>query len=185
MRRSDAPVFRSTIPRAPRVPPTSPVDGEAVKTRLLQVFPDGKPPYLEADGPLDTPCWLWLGSTHLKGYALRWVDNKRLTVHRELVGPLTDAEEAHHLCEVRRCVNPAHVQRVTKAEHARIHRGGRTALEDALELLARYSRLSPAAIADLSGQPRSAVSSALGRATRSGHVRRVGVGEYVLSEVSA
>lgn len=165
--------------------PSAPVDGKAgfaLKQRLLQGFPDGRAPYVKADGPLETPCWLWLGATHAKGYAVRWIDNRRVTVHRALVGPLADGEDAHHLCQVRRCVNPEHIQRISKADHARLHRGGDTALDVALVLLARHPRLSPAAIAGFSGHTRSAVHAALRRAEHRGLVRRVTVGEYVLAD---
>jgi hypothetical protein len=186
-RQSERPAIPLQATSASSELPSAPVKGEAnsaLKTRLLQDFPDGRAPYGVADGPLDTPCWLWLGATHPKGYAMRWIDNRRVTVHREIVGPLNDDEDAHHRCHARRCVNPAHIERLTKADHSRLHRGGRTALDDALELLALQPRLGPAAISRFSGQSRKAVNQALRRAERRGVVRRVALGEYVLVEAS-
>jgi hypothetical protein len=161
----------------PRIPDTTKVYVHNSRSRL-QRGRGALDAYRKAQG-------LWLGSTHPKGYACRWVDGKRVTVHRELVGPLEVDQDAHHVCGNVRCVNPAHVEVLSRADHMRRHFGDRVALDDALELLAEHPRLTPAAIARMSGRPRKAVCAALRRAHRSGLVSRVGQGEYVLAEVAA
>ena len=71
------------------------------------------------------PCWLWHGSL-VKGYGSLVVDhpvNRRKTglAHRvayEWVrGPIPAGLTLDHLCRVRRCVNPFHLEPVTNREN--------------------------------------------------------------------
>lgn len=139
---------------------------------------------MTAPGPLGTPCWIWQGRVTTKGYAQRSIDGRRLTVSRAVLEatlgrPLAADEHAHHRCETKRCVNPEHLEPLTTEGHALAHHtGDRTALQDALELLAQHPRMSPATIARFSGHPPKAVAMALWRAERSGVVRRLARGEY-------
>lgn len=68
-------------------------------------------------------CWLWTGSLHSLGYARAWVDGTRVYAHRyayeETVGPIPDGLDLDHLCRVRHCVNPDHLEPVTRAENLR------------------------------------------------------------------
>jgi hypothetical protein len=68
-------------------------------------------------------CWLWLEATDLKGYALMIVNGKTKRVHRlayeSLVGPIPDGLQLDHLCRVRCCVNPKHLEPVTNRENGR------------------------------------------------------------------
>jgi|HubBroStandDraft_6_1064221.scaffolds.fasta_scaffold00134_11 hypothetical protein len=70
------------------------------------------------------PCWLWLGHT-LRGYGLFNVSTGRRRAHRVLYehinGPVPDGLGLDHLCRVRACVNPAHLEPVTNQENQ--HRG--------------------------------------------------------------
>lgn len=67
----------------------------------------------------------WLIDSHLTrdGYARIWVDGKRRRAHRVayelLVGPIPDGLQIDHLCKVRNCVNPEHLEPVTQAENLR------------------------------------------------------------------
>lgn len=70
--------------------------------------------------------WLWTGSHSTAGYArLAGVGAgaKPLYAHRvayELfIGPIPDAMQIDHLCRVRGCVNPHHLEPVTSAENGR------------------------------------------------------------------
>ena len=67
-------------------------------------------------------CWLWLGNLR-SGYGrLNWQGSKA-TAHRLvwelLVGPIPDGMTIDHLCRVRSCVNPDHLEVVTLAENIR------------------------------------------------------------------
>lgn len=73
-------------------------------------------------------CWLWTGATYPNGYGHFKRPNLRKTVsaHRgfyELLrGPIPAGLDLDHLCRVRCCVNPAHLEPVTRRENLR--RGG-------------------------------------------------------------
>lgn len=64
-----------------------------------------------------TGCFLWTGSVNGSGYGQFWL-GKRRDAHRvayELYkGPVPDGLELDHLCRVRCCVNPDHLEPVTK-----------------------------------------------------------------------
>jgi hypothetical protein len=69
-------------------------------------------------------CWLWTGATVHNGYAVFRLNAKRVVyAHRwayeHLVGDPGDGMELDHLCRVRRCVNPDHLEPVTHAENTR------------------------------------------------------------------
>ena len=69
-------------------------------------------------------CWLWEGSLLPDGYGnARWPGQTTTLVHRiayELwVAPIPEDLEIDHLCFVRNCINPEHLEPVTKAENAR------------------------------------------------------------------
>ena len=70
----------------------------------------------------DTGCWLWTASIHPEGYGRFW-DGKVAKAHRvahELfIGPIPDGLGIDHLCRVRHCVNPEHLEPVTWGENSR------------------------------------------------------------------
>lgn len=64
-------------------------------------------------------CWLWRGALSTWGYGrIKGNDRRILQAHRvayELaVGPIQDGLDLDHLCRVRACVNPAHLEPVTR-----------------------------------------------------------------------
>lgn len=65
-------------------------------------------------------CWLWFGKIH-KGYGTFSMDGRKQQAHRlfwEFVnGPVPQGLELDHLCRVRHCVNPDHLEPVTHAEN--------------------------------------------------------------------
>lgn len=70
--------------------------------------------------------WLWVASTNPRtGYAqTRTTGSRRTTlahryVYELLVGPIPAGLQIDHLCRVRRCVNPEHMEPVTQLENVR------------------------------------------------------------------
>lgn len=63
-----------------------------------------------------TGCWLWTGALCRSGYG-RFRFSGELYAHRvayrELVGDYPEGTESDHLCRVRNCVNPTHIEAVT------------------------------------------------------------------------
>lgn len=74
-------------------------------------------------------CWHWNGATSL-GYGVievpgyRAIGQRRiLMAHRvmwEMLHGFTDAEHVHHICENKRCVNPAHLQPMSHRDNNRL-----------------------------------------------------------------
>lgn len=67
-------------------------------------------------------CWVWLGS-HDRGYGHFGVDGGYVRAHRwaweALVGPIPPGLVLDHLCRNPSCVNPDHLEPVTRAENTR------------------------------------------------------------------
>lgn len=70
-----------------------------------------------------TGCWLWTASTFTNGYGCFYFEGKNRGAHRWLyereMGPVPSDMELDHLCRVRSCVNPKHLEVVDHAENTR------------------------------------------------------------------
>lgn len=68
-------------------------------------------------------CWPWLASLDHSGYGRFWNGERQIMAHRVayqlLVGPIPDGLVIDHLCKVRHCMNPAHLEPVTQGENIR------------------------------------------------------------------
>jgi hypothetical protein len=64
------------------------------------------------------PCWLWTGGLDGKGYGQFGLGGKHVRAHRFayelLVKPIPAGLDLDHLCRVITCVNPAHLEPVTR-----------------------------------------------------------------------
>lgn len=77
---------------------------------------------VDFDGP--DGCWLWTATVNRhpnQGYGTIWSGNRMVAAHRvawELsVGPIPEGTTIDHLCRVRSCVNPDHLEPVTNREN--------------------------------------------------------------------
>lgn len=68
-------------------------------------------------------CWEWTGSKTSYGYGIVIRNWRRTGAHREayrlLVGPIPEGLTIDHLCRNHSCVNPDHLEPVTRAENVR------------------------------------------------------------------
>lgn len=71
----------------------------------------------------NTGCWLWSGAVTPAGYGKIAINRRLKAAHRlsyEMnVGPIPEGLEIDHLCKVKCCVNPAHLEPVTHSENCR------------------------------------------------------------------
>lgn len=77
-------------------------------------------------GPLDTPCWIFAGSTNVvTGYGQIRQGRRVVSVHRllyrVLVGVPPDGHDIHHRCEAPACANPEHLDCKPHVEHIMGH----------------------------------------------------------------
>lgn len=81
---------------------------------------------VDRNGPVServgTRCWLWTAAVH-QGYGRFRLGGANLRAHvvayELLVGPVPAGLEIDHLCRVRNCVNPAHMEPVSHGENVR------------------------------------------------------------------
>ncbi len=68
-----------------------------------------------------TGCWLWLGPKDRKGYGRTYYGGRNWSAHRlfyaAFKGFIFPGLQIDHLCRVRNCVNPNHLEAVTPREN--------------------------------------------------------------------
>lgn len=66
-------------------------------------------------------CWLWEASEKGRGYGGFWLDGKNHVAHKvsyeTWVGSVPEGLELDHVCRNRDCVNPLHLEPVTRSEN--------------------------------------------------------------------
>jgi hypothetical protein len=79
--------------------------------------------WIETPGPLKTPCWIWQGTINTEGYGVLRVDYKQWKAHRwvwrQQGGTFPKGLLPDHLCRMRACVNPDHLDWVSSATNTR------------------------------------------------------------------
>lgn len=89
------------------------------------VFHKGDPflRYDEEDRGHETLCWIWQGGTTGAGYGTLALERRNHLAHRayweHYVGEIPEAMTIDHLCRVKNCVNPTHMEPVSMTENIR------------------------------------------------------------------
>lgn len=92
----------------------------------------GRPPeYIEEDRGYKTPCWVWQRFMSKYGYGIMFRSGKPIMAHRHYYERATGLmpspnEHLHHLCKIRLCVNPSHLEPMVRIAHMRLEGRGRT-----------------------------------------------------------
>lgn len=77
--------------------------------------------FVSKDGPVMRPelgrCWIWFGSTFPGGHAQFRNSTAHAFSYRLHKGPVPTGLEIDHLCRIRCCVNPEHLEAVTRHEN--------------------------------------------------------------------
>jgi hypothetical protein len=72
----------------------------------------------------ETQCWIWKGSV-VQGYGVIYEGYQTFKVHRlsykKFKGDIPEGYIVHHVCENKRCFNPAHLEAVKKGDHGKKH----------------------------------------------------------------
>jgi hypothetical protein len=73
---------------------------------------------------LDTgTCWLWMGYVSTQGYGIFYIQSEPVHAYKVsymfFKGPVPKGLEIDHVCRVRHCVNPVHLEAVTHQENMR------------------------------------------------------------------
>lgn len=96
-------------------------------TRILRRVNQNGPIPTDPSRPLITGCWLWTGGCFPAGYGCISIGNESHLVHRlvyvALVGSIPTDYDIDHVCRVRACCRPDHLEAVTREEN--IHRAKR------------------------------------------------------------
>lgn len=95
-------------------------EGRTIRRPLLDRFEDKYMP------EPNSGCWLWLASLRANGYGQvgrggrgSGMELAHRAAYNLYVGPIPDGLVLDHLCRVRACVNPAHLEPVTNTENLR------------------------------------------------------------------
>lgn len=87
-----------------------------------KVFND-LPAYLQKRIRVEADHWMWVGNVSPTGYGRMWGADHPWLAHRLVWSVLRGDPPPvlHHVCRVRRCVNPAHLTPIEPGEHTRLH----------------------------------------------------------------
>jgi hypothetical protein len=75
--------------------------------------------FVRRDMGFETECWVWQRSINNGGYGMTFHEGRDMPAHKAFylrhVGPIPEGLQLDHLCRVRACVNPEHLEVVTNA----------------------------------------------------------------------
>lgn len=114
--------------------------------------------YLEEDRGYTTLCWIWQRYVNPRtGYGYTPTATAHRYVYEKEVGSVPGGMDLDHLCRVRSCVNPQHLELVSRAENAR--RGAKGKLTAELVEIIRASEEPAVDLARRFGVHHSTISS--------------------------
>lgn len=76
----------------------------------------------------DNGCWIWQRAMLDDGYGMLNGRRAHREIYERIKGKIPEGMELHHICEVRKCVNPEHLQVISKPDHAKLHQATRVSL---------------------------------------------------------
>lgn len=101
------------------------------------------PHYVPEDRGYSTPCWIWQLHIDRGGYGHINIGSSALAhrvVYEQHKGPIPPGMQADHLCNVRCCVNPDHLDVVTSTENTRRGKRAKLCMRDAQNIRVAYQR---------------------------------------------
>lgn len=117
--------------------------------------------YAVEDRGYATPCWVWQRGKDSNGYGHLVVDGATVKAHRHFFeqanGPLPPDLEPDHLCRVRACINPDHMEAVTHAENSRRAITTKLTAEKVQEIRGLFGAMTQRAIAAQFGVDESTI----------------------------
>lgn len=99
--------------------------------------------YTVEDRSYATPCWIWQRAKSPKGYGYIRITGVLHLAHRvyyeRVHGPVPDELQTDHLCRVRACVNPDHLEAVTGTTNQRRGNTAKLSLVEARHVRVLYA----------------------------------------------
>lgn len=87
-------------------------------SRASRIYWEGRFDSLISPEP-NTGCWLWLGTLSDNGYGIYAHRRAHRIAFEQMKGGIPPGLDLDHLCRVRCCVNPEHLEPVTRKENCR------------------------------------------------------------------